>query len=69
MNKKTAPNIVHIAHRGGGCQLWILVSQFRVLRTGTLSEIHPDNLQVTVMRNPRTGEKQLSFSANGQNGQ
>ena len=26
-------------------------------------------IQVTVMGNPRTGEKQLSFSANGQNGQ
>jgi hypothetical protein len=25
-------------------QLWILVSQFRVLRTGTLSEIRPDNM-------------------------
>ncbi len=34
----------------GSCGVvrWILVSQFRVLRTGTLFEIRNDNLQVTV---------------------
>ncbi len=42
---KTAPNTVHIAGRGSVVrQLRILVSQFRVLRTGTLSEIRPDNM-------------------------
>jgi hypothetical protein len=36
---------VHIAGRGSVVpQLRILVSQFRVLRTGTLSEIRPDNM-------------------------
>ena len=36
---------VHIAGRGLVVrQLRILVSQFRVLRTGTLSEIRPDNM-------------------------
>ncbi len=40
---------VHIAGRGSVVrQLRILVSQFRVLRTGTLFEIRNDNLQVTV---------------------
>ncbi len=40
-----APNKVHIAGRGSVVrQLRILVSQFRVLRTGTLSEIRPDNM-------------------------
>ncbi len=44
-----AVNTVHIAGRGSVVrQLRILVSQFRVLRTGTLSEIRNDNLQVTV---------------------
>jgi len=39
------PNKVHIAGRGLVVrQLRILVSQFRVLRTGTLSEIRPDNM-------------------------
>ena len=38
-------NTVHIAGRGLVVrQLQILVSQFRVLRTGTLSEIRPDNM-------------------------
>ncbi len=38
-------NTVHIAGRGLVVrQLRILASQFRVLRTGTLSEIHPDNM-------------------------
>ena len=38
-------NTVHIAGRGSVVrQLRILVSQFRVLRTGTLSEIRPDNM-------------------------
>ncbi len=38
-------NTVHIAGRGLVVrQLRILVSQFRVLRTGTLSEIRPDNM-------------------------
>ena len=39
------PNTVHIAGLSlVVCQLRILVSQFRVLRTGTLSEIRPDNM-------------------------
>jgi len=43
--KKTMANKVHIAGRGLVVrQLRILVSQFRVLRTGTLSEIRPDNM-------------------------
>ncbi len=43
--KNSVPNTVHIAGRGSVvCQLRILVSQFRVLRTGTLSEIRPDNM-------------------------
>ena len=43
--KNTSANNVHIAGRGSVvCQLRILVSQFRVLRTGTLSEIRPDNM-------------------------
>jgi hypothetical protein len=38
-------NKVHIAGRGLVVrQLRILVSQFRVLRTGTLFEIRPDNM-------------------------
>ena len=38
-------NTVHIAGRGSVVhQLRILASQFRVLRTGTLSEIRPDNM-------------------------
>ena len=38
-------NTVHIAGRGSVVrQLRILVSQFRVLRTGTLFEIRPDNM-------------------------
>ncbi len=38
-------NKVHIAGRGSVvCQLRILASQFRVLRTGTLFEIRPDNM-------------------------
>ena len=44
-NKKTTGNTVHIAGRGSVVrQLRIPVSQFRVLRTGTLSEIRPDNM-------------------------
>ena len=40
-----AYNTVHIAGRGLVVrQLRIPVSQFRVLRTGTLSEIRPDNM-------------------------
>ena len=43
--KKTVPNTVHIAGRGLVVrQLRILASQFRVLRTGTRSEIRPDNM-------------------------
>ena len=43
--KKPLHNTVHIAGRGlVVCQLRILASQFRVLRTGTLSEIRPDNM-------------------------
>ena len=42
---KPAGNKVHIAGRGSVVrQLRILASQFRVLRTGTLSEIRPDNM-------------------------
>jgi hypothetical protein len=43
--EKTHYNKVHIAGRGLVVrQLRIPVSQFRVLRTGTLSEIRPDNM-------------------------
>ena len=43
--KITFGNKVHIAGRGSVvCQLRILVSQFRVLRTGTLFEIRRDNM-------------------------
>jgi len=43
--KNTTANTVHIAGRGSVVrQLRILVSQFRVLRTGTLSEIRPNNM-------------------------
>ncbi len=43
--EKTADNTVHIAGRGLVVrQLRILASQIRVLRTGTLSEIRPDNM-------------------------
>ena len=45
MNKARGANTVHIAGRGLVVrQLRILASQFRVLRTGTLSEIRPDNM-------------------------
>ena len=44
-NKNTTANTVHIAGRGSMVrQLRILASQFRVLRTGTRSEIRPDNM-------------------------
>jgi hypothetical protein len=44
-NKNIVYNNVHIAGRGSVVdQLRILVSQFRVLRTGTLSKIRPDNM-------------------------
>jgi hypothetical protein len=43
--KNQPHNNVHIAGRGSVVrQLRILASQFRVLRTGTLSEIRPDNM-------------------------
>ena len=45
MGKNTTHNTVHIAGRGSVVrQLRILASQFRVLRTGTRSEIRPDNM-------------------------
>ena len=45
-------NTVHISGRGSVVrQLRILVSQFRVLRTGTLSEIRPDNMYQPLMAN------------------
>ncbi len=45
MNKNRTANTVHIAGRGSVVrQLRILASQFRVLRTGILSEIRPDNM-------------------------
>jgi len=44
-NENPVVNKVHIAGRGLVVrQLRILVSQFHVLRTGTLSEIRPDNM-------------------------
>ena len=44
-NKSRTANKVHIAGRGSVVrQLRILVSQFRVLRTGTLFEIRNDNM-------------------------
>jgi hypothetical protein len=43
--KMAAHNKVHIAGRGSVVrQLRIPVSQFHVLRTGTLPEIRPDNM-------------------------
>lgn len=49
LNKKRPHNTVHIAGRGLVVrQLRILASQFLVLRTGTLSEIRPDNMYQTV---------------------
>jgi hypothetical protein len=69
-----AHNKVHIAGRGSVVrQLRIPVSQFRILRTGTLSEICNGNLQVTIVCNARralcfqistdfkTGIKKLTF--------
>ena len=51
-------NKVHIAGRGSVVrQLRIPVSQFRVLRTGTLSEIRPDNMYqpfAVILRNQFT---------------
>ncbi len=45
MKKLQPANTVHIAGRGLVVrQLRILASQFRVLWTGTLSEIRPDNM-------------------------
>jgi len=50
--KQRTDNTVHIAGRGLVVhQLRILVSQFHVLRTGTLSEIRPDNMYQTVGTN------------------
>lgn len=47
-------NNVHIAGRGSVVrQLRILVSQFRVLRTGTRSEIRPDNMYQALGFNPK----------------
>ncbi len=44
-NKSRTANKEHIAGRGSVVrQLRLLISQFRVLRTGTLSEIRPDNM-------------------------
>ncbi len=45
LNKQRNANKVHIAGLGSVVrQLRILASQFRVLRTGTRSEIRPDNM-------------------------
>jgi len=50
-NKKPVVNTVHIAGRGLVVrQLRILATQFRVLRTGTLSEIRPDNMYQPLCR-------------------
>ena len=54
-----APNKVHIAGRGSVVhQLWILASQFRVLRTGTLSEIRPDNMYQPLAASLKKEKKQ-----------
>ncbi|WP_172594476.1 hypothetical protein [Mariniphaga sediminis] len=54
------PNTVHIAGRGSVVrQLRILASQFRVLRTGTLSEIHPDNMYQPLWRSLTRPKKRL----------
>ncbi len=54
-------NKVHIAGRGLVVrQLRILASQFRVLRIGTLSEIRPENLHLTVV-NRNLGVEKLSM--------
>jgi hypothetical protein len=64
-NKITVVNTVHIAGRGLVIrQLRILASQFRVLRTGTLSEIRNDNLQVTVSSNARRFVGRISADKN-----
>ncbi len=57
INKVRTHNKVHIAGRGSVVrQLRILVSQFRVPRTGTLSEIRLDNMYqpLAVMLRKRT---------------
>ena len=55
-------NKVHIAGRGSVVrQLRILVSQFRVLRTGTLSEIHPDNMYQPLGTNLKTKENGTTY--------
>ena len=59
--KNTSANNVHIAGRGSVVrQLRILASQFRVLRTGTLSEIRPDNMYQplgTILKNTKIMNK------------
>ena len=56
-NKKL--HTVHIAGRGSVVrQLRILASQFRVLRTGTLSEIRPDNMYQPLCAIPHIGHLQ-----------
>lgn len=68
--KNTVGNKVHIAGRGLVVrQLRILVSQFRVLRTGTLSGIRPDNmyqpLQASLKRVPdKIKNKNLTYKNN-----
>lgn len=70
MNKKPTHNTVHIAGRGSVVrQLRILVSQFHVLRTGTLFEIRPDNmyqpLQASLKRVPdKIKNKNLTYKNN-----
>ena len=53
-NKSATANKVHIAGRGSVVrQLRIPVSQFRVLWTGTLFEIRPDNMYQPLCFMPR----------------
>ena len=59
-------NTVHIAGRGLVVrQLRILASQFRVLRTGTLSEIRPDNMYQPLCT---SGEKTTTQQIDNENG-
>ena len=63
--KNTLANTVHIAGRGLVVrQQRILASQFRVLRTGTLSEIRPDNMYqplACIKKTPMNQQFKLNF--------
>ena len=58
-----AANAVHIAGRGLVVrQLRILVSQFCILRTGTSSEIRPDNMyHPSVLNSTNNNQEQYNY--------